>query len=358
MHTSRDARLSRILLPTFVVLSLAVARCGGSASGATAGNALPDPASLSGALTVDGSRTVLPVSTALAEAFRKQYPHVRVTVSGSDTGPGFERLCRGEIEISDASRPINAAELQACASQGIQLVELPIAFDSLTVVVSRTNTFAECLTIAELKKMWEPAADGQVTRWDQIRSGFPAKPIALFGPGAGSGTYDYFTLAVVGANSSSRKDYKANADLGVAVDGVAGDADALGFLGFAYYAANKDRLKALAVDAGHGCVAPGAETVADATYQPLSRPLLVYVSKAALSRPEVQAFADFYVDPDAQPVVREVGYVPLPPAILLSVGRRLDDETTGSVFGGRGSVLGVTAGTFQDEDRIKNALVR
>lgn len=357
MPTLRDARPVRTLLAATLVLSVVAVGCDSSAPVATV-NALPMPAALSGAVTVDGSRTVLPISTALAEDFRKQSPNVRVAVNGSDTGPGFERLCRGEIEISDASRPINAAEIEACKSHGIEVVELPIAFDSLTVVVNKANTFADCLTVAELKTLWEPAAEATITRWNQVRSSFPGQPVALFGPGAGSGTYDYFTLAVVGANSSSRKDYHAGADLAAAVDGVAGDKNALGFFGFSYYAANRDRLKALAIDAGNGCVAPSPETVADATYQPLSRPLFIYVSKAALSRPEVRAFADSYVDPDAIRLVRDAGYVPLPPAILLSVGRRLDDETTGSVFGGRGSVLGITAATFQDDDRIKNALVR
>jgi phosphate transport system substrate-binding protein len=353
---SSTCRLIRSLLGLALV---AASACNSATPEATTAPARPvADAALSGALTIDGSRTVLPVSTAIADAFRQRSPNVHVAVTGSDTAPGFQKLCNGEIEIADASRPIDASELQQCASHHIEFIELPIAFDSLTVVVNKGNTFADCLTVAELKKIWEPAADGKLVRWDQVRSGFPSQPLTLFGPGAGSGTFDYFTLAVVGANSSGRKDYTSNADLAVVADGVAADPNALGFFGYAYYVRNKDRLKAVSVDGGHGCVAPNPDTVTDMSYVPLGRPLFVYLSTAAASRPEVKAFADFYVDPDNAHYIRDVGYMPLPPATLLSVGRRLDTGVTGSVFGGRGSVLGVRADTFQDDDRIKSAIVR
>jgi phosphate transport system substrate-binding protein len=333
---------------------------------ATACNNPPPPAlaqaaatSLSGTIGVDGSRTVFPVSKAMADAFHAAHPNVQMNVTATDTAPGLKRLCAGEIEIADASRPMTAAEIADCAAHGVSYLELPVAFDSLTVVVSQTNTFVDCLTVAELKKMWEPAAQGKVTRWSDVRPGFPAQPLALFGPGQGSGTFDYFTLAVVGENSQSRTDYTSTADLGVVADGVAATPTALGFFGYASYQANKDRLKAVPIDNGRGfCVAPSPDTVTDETYEPLSRPIFIYVNAKAAARAEVQAFADFYVDPKSAHVTRDVGYLPLPPATLLSVGRRLDTGMTGSIFGGHGSVLGLTAASFENEDRVRSALVR
>ena len=206
--------------------------------------------------------------------------------------------------------------------------------------------------------MWAPAAPGQVNRWNQIRSSFPDQPLTLFGPGTASGTFDYFTLAVVGTQSSSRMDYTKSEDDAVLVKGVADDPNALGYFGYAYYLANKDKLKLVSIDSGRGCVVPSADTVADGTYQPLSRPIFIYVNRKAAARPEVNAFTRFYIAPESARYVHDVGYVPLPPVTLLSVAKRLDKSTTGSIFGGRGSVLGVTAETFQDEDKIKSALVR
>jgi phosphate transport system substrate-binding protein len=327
---------------------------------ATAGSAGPPPTAgaLSGYVTVDGSSTVLPVSTAMADAFRKERPGVRMTVHESGTGGGFKKFCAGEIDIAGASRPINAAEVRQCDASHIEFIELPVAFDSLSVVVNGSNTFVDCLTVPELKRMWEPAADGKVTRWNQIRSSFPARPLTLFGPGTESGTFDYFTLAIVGTESSSRADYTKSDDDTVLVSGVAADANASGYFGFAYYLANKDKLKLVSVDNGKGCVVPSTATVADATYRPLSRPIFIYVSASAAARPEVTAFAEFYVAPENARIVDHVGYVPLPTVTLLSVARRLDQRVVGSIFGGRGSVLDVTAEMFQGEDKIKSALVR
>jgi phosphate transport system substrate-binding protein len=206
--------------------------------------------------------------------------------------------------------------------------------------------------------MWQPAAEGRITRWNQIRSSFPAQPLKLAGPGKDSGTFDYFTLAVVGTQSNSRGDYTTSEDDTVVANAVAGDPNALGYFGYAYYVANKERLKLVAVDNGRGCVVPSTETVRDGRYQPLSRPIVVYVSTSAAARPEAKAFAHFYVAPENAAKVQEMGYVPLPPAALLTVARRLDTGVTGTIFGGRGSVLGVTADIIQDEDRIRNALVR
>jgi phosphate transport system substrate-binding protein len=226
------------------------------------------------------------------------------------------------------------------------------------VVANPANAFATCLTVGELKKIWEPSAERKVTSWRQIRSSFPDRPLALLGPGTASGTFDYFTLAVVGTQSSSRKDYTQSEDDTVLVDGVAASPNALAYFGYAYFAANRDELKLVSVDGGKGCVAPSAEAVANETYQPLSRPLFIYASRKAMLRPEAKAFAEFHVAPENARHVEGVGYVALPPATLLSVARRLDQNVTGSIFGGQGSVLGVTAETFQDDDKLKSALVR
>jgi phosphate transport system substrate-binding protein len=325
---------------------------GVAGGGASAGS------TLTGSVTMDGSATVLPVSRKMAEGFQHANPGVRVSVQSSGTGGGFRKFCAGEVDVTGASRPINAAETQACKAKGIEFIELPIAFDSLSVVVNARNTFVNCLRVSELKAVWQPAAEGKVTRWNQIRSDFPDQPLALFGPGKDSGTFDYFTLAVVGVESSSRNDYTKSEDDAVLVNGVAADPNALAYFGYAYYLANKDKLKVVAVDSGQGCVVPGPETVADNSYQPLSRPMFVYVSRSAAARPEAKAFARFCVDPAHASYVRDVGYVPLPPVTLLAAARRLDSGMTGSIFGGRGSVLGVTAETFQDEDRIQNVLVQ
>ena len=236
---------------------------------------------LTGHVTIDGSATVLPVSNAMAEAFRKDNPGVQVAVESSGTGGGFKKFCAGQIDISDASRPINAAESQQCKDNHVEFIELPVAFDPLSVVVNAKNSFVDCLTVDELTRVWEPAAQGKITRWNQIRSSFPNQPLALVGPGTASGTFDYFTLAVVGTESSSRTDYAKSDDDAVLVKGVAADANALGYFGYAYYLANKDTVKAVAVDNGHGSVAPSAKTVLDTSYQPLSRPLFIYLSKSA-----------------------------------------------------------------------------
>jgi phosphate transport system substrate-binding protein len=313
---------------------------------------------LAGAITIDGSSTVLPVSTAIADAFRKAHPAVQISVHESGTGGGLRKLCAGEIDVAGASRPINAVETAQCDTAGVEVIELPFGFDSLAVVANPANSFATCLTVGELKTMWEPAAERKVTSWRQIRESFPDRPLALLGPGTASGTFDYFTLAVVGTQSSSRKDYTQSEDDTVLVDGVAANPNALAYFGYAYYAANRDRLKLVSVDGGSGCVAPSADAVTSGIYQPLSRPLFIYANRKAMVRPEAKAFAEFYVAPENARHVEGVGYVALPPATLLWVARRLDQQVTGSIFGGRGSVLGVTAETFQDDDKLKSALVR
>lgn len=314
--------------------------------------------SISGSVSVDGSSTVLPVSTVMSNALKKAHPGVTVSVQASGTGGGFQKFCAGGVDIIGASRPINADEERACRTSKVEYIELPVAFDSLSLVVNRANSFASCLTVGELKHLWEPAAERTVTQWNQVRSSFPPHPVALFGPGKDSGTFDYFTLAIVGTQSSSRKDYTASEDDEVIAKGVADDPNAMGYFGFAYYREHQDTLKLVAVDNSKGCVPPSPETVADNTYQPLSRPIFIYVNRDSAERPAVHALARSYVDPENAKSVQEVGYVPLPTATLLATGRRLDSGMAGSIFGGQGSVLGLTAASFEDEDRIKSALVQ
>ena len=304
----------------------------GDTSAASGGN-------LSGSVLVDGSSTVFPISEAMAEEFMKANSGVRVTVGVSGTGGGFKKFCAGETDISNASRPIKQEEIELCEQNGIEYVELPIAYDGLSVVVNPQNDFATCLTVDELKKMWEPAAQGQVTTWNQIRPEFPNQPIGLYGAGTDSGTYDYFTAAIVGEEGESRGDYTASEDDNTIVQGVANDPNSLGFFGFAYFEENQDKLKLVEIDDGEGCVAPSAETIADGTYKPLSRPEFFYIKTTSLDKPEVRAFAEFQIAQANKGLVEEVGYVPLPDDILTVVQERLENKTAGSVFEG-GSAVG------------------
>lgn len=324
----------------------------------------PDKSSgpVSGNVTIDGSATVLPLSKAIAAAFRKSNPTVQFAIALSGTGGGFKKFCAGGIDIEDASRPIKADESEQCKAQHIEYIELPVAFDSLSVVVNAKNTFVDCLTVKELKAIWEPAAEGRMTQWNQIRASFPAQPLRLFGPGKASGTFDYFTFAIVGTQGSSRGDYTKSEDDTVIEQGVEAEPNALGYFGYAYYQANKERLKLIGVDNGHGCVLPSTQTVADGTYQPLTRPLFIYVNRAAAGRPEVKAFARFYLAPESSEIVTDVGYVPLPTQALVSQAARFDKGVTGSVLGGHGAVTGVKLDAFdeweKERDRIQSELVQ
>ena len=296
---------------------------------------------LSGKVKVDGSSTVFPVSQVMAAEFQKMNPEVRVTVGVSGTGGGFKKFCAGETDITGASRPINSSEMELCKKNNIEYTELPIAYDSLSVVVNPQNSSVECLKVGELKKIWEPSAQGKVSNWNQIRSDFPSQPLKLYGPGNDSGTYDYFTLAVVGEEGKSRSDYTKSEDDNSLVQGVASDRNGLGYFGYAYYLANRDKLKSVAIDSGYGCVQPSSKTVADSSYQPLSRPIFIYAKKSAATRPEVKAFTNFYLAPKNANLVMQVGYVPLPNITLRAANSRFNKGTTGTVFGGRGSVIGV-----------------
>ncbi|MBA3297128.1 MAG: PstS family phosphate ABC transporter substrate-binding protein [Acidobacteria bacterium] len=292
-------------------------------------------------ITVDGSSTVFPVTEAVAEEFQKANPGLRVTVGSSGTGGGFQKFCRNETEISNASRPIKATELEACAKAGIDFIELPVAYDGLAIVVNPKNTWVTSMTVAELRKLWEPAAQGRVTRWNQIRASWPDKEIHLFGAGVDSGTFDYFTEAVVGKESQSRGDYTSSEDDNVIVQGVSGDEFALGYFGYAYYEQNKDKLKLVPVDDedgtnGLGPIIPSPETVSGGTYRPLSRPIFIYAKVKALDRPEVKSFIDFYLTKGA-PLVREVGYIPLTASEEAMVRSRFDARKTGTMFSGTDS---------------------
>ncbi len=295
------------------------------------------------AVRIDGSSTVFPISEAFAEEFQIS-TGVHVVVGLSGTGGGFKKFCRGEISFSGASRPIKTSEVEECAANGINYIELPIAMDALAVVVHPDNDWADCMTIAELKTIWEPAAQGEIDNWSQVRDGFPDRPLSLFGPGIDSGTYDYFTFAIVGEESTSRGDYTATEDDNITVQGVSTDLDALGFLGFAYLEENRTRLKAVGIRQADGsCVKPNAETAADGSYQPLTRPLFMYVNADHLDANEnVEAMALYFMDGDTAPaLVNETGYLALPHRAF-DLGRaKIEARKTGSFFKG-GSVTGVT----------------
>jgi len=289
---------------------------------------------------IDGSSTVYPITEAVAEEFQVAKKNaIKVTVGISGTGGGFKKLCRGEVDISNASRPILAKEMEACKAAGIKYIELPVAYDAMTVVINLKNKFIKQLTVAELKKMWEPAAQGTVTKWNQINPAWPDQPIKLFGPGADSGTFDYFTEAIVGKAKSSRGDFTASEDDNVLVQGVSRDIGALGYFGMAYYIENKDKLKAvpIAMAEGKPAVLPSFETVENGTYQPLSRPIFIYVSAKAVEKPEVKEFVEFYLK-NAAKLVKEVKYVPLPAKAYVIAQQHLANKKLGTVFGGESEV--------------------
>lgn len=295
-----------------LLLGLVLSACSQDSSGPAAGSpeaATGDTAPLTGSVRADGSSTVLPITEAIAEEFQNVSTAVRVTVGSSGTGGGFSKFMAGETDINDASRPVKAEEAEKGKTAGIEFLEIPVAYDGLSIVVNPSNTFVDYLTIAELKKMWEPGST--VDSWNDIRAEWPDVPLHLYGPGTDSGTFDYFTETVVGATGSARPDYTASEDDNILVQGVSGDEGALGFFGFAYYEASADKLKLVPVDSGKGAVAPTVTTIADGTYAPLSRPLFIYVSKASAARPEVRAFVEFYLD-TVPAIAADVGYVALP----------------------------------------------
>ncbi len=291
-------------------------------------------------LSLDGSSTVFPIAEAMAEEFMKTHPGVRVTIGISGSGGGFKKFCRGEIDIANASRAIDINERELCKKNGIEYIELPIAYDGISVVVNPANHFVDCLTVAELKRIWEPSAEGKMVNWNQIRSTFPSRPLRLFGPGTDSGTHDYFTLALVGEEQYSRGDYTASEDDNLIVQGVAADAEGLGFFGYAYYKENQNKLKLVKIDSGEGCIAPGPTTITDNSYKPLSRPEFIYIKKSEADRLDVKAFVEFHLAPEHQYLISEVGYVPLPETLMAAVRNRYKLGKTGSVFES-GSTVGI-----------------
>ena len=304
MHRNRWAAVTPL---AFVALAapLVLFACGGGG-----GEEGADETALSGSVEIDGSSTVFPITEAIAEEFQRENPDTRVTVGVSGTGGGFKRFCAGEIDIADASRPIKDEERQQCEQNGVAFHEIRIAWDGLSVVTHPGNDFVQCLTVDELKKIWEPGST--VNDWSQVRAGFPDQKLTLFGPGTDSGTFDYFTEEITGETGASRADYTASEDDNVLVQGVSGDPGALGYFGFAYYEENAGQLKLLGVDGGSGCVTPSVQTIESGEYAPLSRPLYLYVSDQALAKPQVAAFLEYGLTQGGE-LVRSVGYIPLKP---------------------------------------------
>ncbi|MEK7771934.1 MAG: PstS family phosphate ABC transporter substrate-binding protein [Pseudomonadota bacterium] len=287
-------------------------------------------------IKIDGSSTVFPITEAVAEDFQiAKRGAIRVTVGISGTGGGFKKFCRNEIDIVNASRPITHLEMEACKKEGVQYIEMPIAFDALTVVVNPKNTWSKTITVAELKKIWEPDAQGKINNWNQINPAWPDKRIKLYGPGADSGTFEYFTEAIVGKAKSSRGDFTASEDDNVLVQGVASDIYALGFFGFAYYIENRNKINAVAIDSGEGGVLPSAATVENTSYKPLSRPIFIYVNAKSTEKPEVHEFVNFYMN-NAPELVTEVKYFPLSKEVYDLNIEHLNKKKVGTVFKGSG----------------------
>lgn len=331
--------LTRFLLraPLFglLVLALAFAGCGGSSD--SGGDAL------SGSIRVDGSSTTFPLTEAVAEEFRRVAPEVNVTVGESGTGGGFSKFLRGETDINDASRPITEGEREQARERNVEYIELPVAYDGIAVVAHPEVDWVDCLSVDELRRIWAP--NSSIDSWSQVRDGFPDVPLELYGPGTASGTYDYFTEAVVGEGGASRADFTASEDDNVLVQGVEGTQGSLGYFGFAYYTNNADRLKLISIDpdsmtGGAECTAPTPETIQKGSYRPLSRPLFMYVRAEAAARPEVQRFIDFYLD-NASTLATDVGYVGLSDAAYTLAQNRFDDRQTGTVFGAEGAEGGM-----------------
>jgi phosphate transport system substrate-binding protein len=285
-------------------------------------------------IRIDGSSSVFPVTEAVAQQFQvRERGKARVMVGISGTRGGFRKFCRGETDVQDASRPIGSEEMEACRSAGVKYYEIPVAFDALTVAVNRENTWAQSMTVEQLRRIWEPAAQGRIARWNQIDPSWPDEPLVLFGAGADSGTFEYFTQAIVGEVGSSRTDYIGSEDDNVLVRGIENNRYALGYIPFAYYAAHKDRLKALAIDNGAGAVLPAPENVANGTYVPLSRPLFIYVNARSADRPEVRGFIEFFLAHGA-PLIREVKYLPLADESYQLALRNFREGKLGTATGG------------------------
>jgi len=315
MKLNKPSKLSYLSL----LAALAIGGCSGGSGnagtgetgmgGATTGGS---SVALKGTITIDGSSTVFPISQAMSEEFTDKHKDLKVPVNMSGTGGGMKKFVAGEIDICGASRPIEPEEIEAAKAKGIEYVEIPVAYDGLSVVVNKENNFVDHLTVAELKKIWEP--NSTVNNWKDVRPGFPDVPMKLFGAGTDSGTFEYFTEAINGKKKESRTDYTPSEDDNVLVTGVKGEKGGLGYFGYAYYIANKNDLKIVKVDGGNGPVEPTHDTINDGSYAPLSRPIFLYVSKKALERPEVMEFVKYILSKESREFIAETGYVALPDA--------------------------------------------
>jgi phosphate transport system substrate-binding protein len=336
------------------LLTGALACSGGSSTRQSAGG---DPGTTPSEIKIDGSSTVFPISEAVAEEFQKANRGARVTVGISGTGGGFQRFCRGETDISDASRPISKSEIAACSGAGRNFVELPVAYDGIAIVVNPKASWIGDITVEELRKLWEPGAQGTITRWNQVRASWPDREIHLFGAGVDSGTYDYFTEAITGKAKASRGDFTSSEDDNVLVQGVSGDENALGFIPFAYFGENQGRLKLVPVDDGKsdngtGPIAPSLDTIRTGTYQPLSRPLFIYVSDQALARPEIQKFVEYYLA-EGPKLAEEVGYVELGDEVYQLVRQHFANRKMGSAFAEGGTQVGMTIEQLLTRERAQ-----
>ncbi len=310
MNTSSLSNVKHLKLLALLGTAILVGACSQDEGSADAAQANDNQ--LTGQVSLDGSSTVFPISEAVAEEFLAVAPRVRVPVGVSGTGGGFKKFLAMETDINDASRPIKDSERATAEANGIDFLEIPVAFDGLSVVINPANDWVDSLSVEELQRIWQPGS--MVDSWDDVRPEWPAEPLRLYGPGTDSGTFDYFTEAVNGESGASRPDYTASEDDNVLVQGIAGDQFAMGFFGFAYYVENQDKLKVVLIDGGNGPVAPTPTTINDGTYSPLSRPIFIYLNTASLARPEVSAFVDFYID-NAGALASEVGYIALPEAM-------------------------------------------
>jgi phosphate transport system substrate-binding protein len=297
---------------------------------------LPEPTTrpdLSGEIIIDGSSTVYPITELAMQQFAEIAPNVRIQLGVSGTGGGFKKFCAGITDISDASRPIKPDESEICRANGIEFVEIPVAFDGISVIVNPENRWAQCMTVDELKQMWAPDSEGKIVTWKQIRADWPDQPFKLYAPGIDSGTHDYFTAAIVGKEDASRNDYIGSEDDYILMQRVIEEKNGIAYVGFAYYQEYTDKVGVVAVNGGNGCVSPSIETITNGTYTPLARPLFIYVRNDRLDRPEVEAFVTFYID-NAADLVQAARYIPLPPRVYELVKQRVVKRTTGSVFEG------------------------
>ncbi|PSP19685.1 MAG: phosphate-binding protein [Cyanobacteria bacterium QS_8_64_29] len=341
-----NARTKRaISLTSTTLLAATLAACGPQAQQTsseqtgsdTGGESQPSQegggGEISGSVAVDGSSTVFPIAEAVAEEFQKEYQGVNVTVGVSGTGGGFKKFCRGDTDISDASRPIQAEEIEVCENNDIEYVEVPVGRDALAVLANPENDWASCLTTEELKTIFEPEAQGEITNWSDIRSEFPNQELSLYIPGTDSGTFDYFTETIVGEAGASRGDVTASEDDNVLVQGISDDVNALGYFGLAYYEENQDKLKPIAVDNGDGCVEPSTQTAQSGEYTPLTRPLFMYINRESLeNKPQVEEFVSFLLASENQELVSEVGYIPISDELYQKAQTRVEERKTGTMF--------------------------